>query len=251
MCLSSRKGISITVRRLVAVKKRLTVLLAFVLLLSFLFALPTGAVTRETLMKYYRFVGGGDYDPQAKNLGGYHYWEEQINKNKWTGETRPEALMGDANIDGKVNAMDALFALHFSVYGNRQTWIITSHMKTPPQLTWYDPLRKAYKNGTSAKLANDKRQWLTYCWYNSPFFADVTKDCIVNAKDALEILKYSVGKAENFPEGDFTFIDIRFSYYPWPTEYYPGFFEDHLVDMTDKEFCEKYNFNLDVSPTNQ
>ena len=81
--------------------------------------------------------------------------------------------------------------------------------------------------------------------------ADVTGDDAVNAKDALEILKYSGGKAKNFPEGDFTSVTVRFSYYPWPTEYYPGFFEDHLVDMTDKEFCEKYNFNLDVSPTNQ
>lgn len=232
-------------------KKRAIVFVACVLIFSFLFALPAGAITLETFGKYFRSVGAAYHDRNAKNFGGYHYWEEQINQKRWTGENRPEALMGDANIDGKVNAKDALFALYFSVYGNVQTDTLINGVKTPVQMTWDSPLYMAHRDGNLLKAANSVYHWRIYCIYNSPFFADVTKDCIVNAKDALEILKYSVGKAKNFPEGDFTSVTVRFSYYPWPTEYYPGFFEDHLVDMTDKEFCEKYNFNLDVSPTNQ
>lgn len=232
-------------------KKRAIVFAACVLIFSFLFALPAGAITLETFRKYFRSVGASYHNSNAKNLGSYSYWEEQINQKRWTGENRPEALMGDANIDGKVNAKDALFALNFSVYGNLQTATLVNGVKTPFQMRWESPLYMAYKEGTLTKLATMEEQWQIYCAYNSPFFADVTKDCIVNALDALAILKYAVGKAKNFPEGDFSSVTVRFSYYPWPTEYYPGFFEDHQVDMTDEEFCEKYNFHPDVTPTDQ
>ena len=153
--------------------------------------------------------------------------------------------MGDANIDGKVDAKDALFALSFSVNGNMQTRILVSGSKIAPQSLWVGYFFDANAEGTLLEWVNDPEHWLTYCKYNSPFFADVTKDCVITAVDALEILKYSVGKAKNFPVGDFTTIHDRFQYYPWATEYYPGFFKDNQVEMTDEEFCEKYNFVMD------
>ena len=228
-------------------KKRLIFIVVFALLFSNLFAMSPRALTIQTFRSYFRSIGGSYYNPNDKNLGSVAYWDEQIEKGKWTGENRPKPLMGDANIDGKVDAKDALFALCFSLYGNIQTDTLTSGVKTPYQMTWASPLNNAYYNNQLEKRANSIEHWRTYCVFNSPFFADVTKDCVVNAKDALEILKYSVGKARDFPVGDFTSVTERFSYYPWPTEYYPGFFQDHLVDMTDEEFCEKYNFESTVT----
>ena len=223
--------------------KKQIIFSAFLLLLfSFVFAVPTQGLTKETLGKYVLKEGGGTYSVSEIRLGHMFYWEKQIEEGKWIGQNRPEPLMGDANIDGKVDAIDALFALHFAVNGNIQTYTVVYGSRTPEQVKWGLYFDEAYHQGVLGEWEKDKEHWLTYCQYNSPFFADVTKDCVVNSKDALEILKYSVGKAKDFPVGDFTTISVRFRYYPWPTEYYPGFFQDHLVDMTDEEFCEKYNF---------
>ena len=232
----------------------MVVLMTFVLLFSFSFAIPAQAIPLDLMGRYFRdqgvFLTNANYQ-YGDFMGDQGYWKQMVEKGKWTGENRPEPLMGDANIDGKVNAVDALFALNFAVRGNVQTAAIAAPMKTSYHASWDGHFNKAYHEGTLYNKETSQEVWLNYCKFNSPFFADVTKDCAVNAKDALQILKYAVGKAKDFPVGDFTSISSRFSYYPWPTEYYPGFFEDHLVDMTDKEFCEKYNFNLDVSPTNQ
>ena len=179
------------------------------------------------------------------------YWEEQIKQGRWTGERAPKALMGDANIDGKVTAVDALFALHFAVNGNVQTYSYLSGIRTPPQLNWPNFFLGQYNKNTLLELENSKEFWYDYCRYNSPFFADVTKDCLVNGKDALEILKYCVGKREGFPLDDLTSVLICFSYYPWPTEYYPGIFEELRNGITDEEFCEKYNFSLEETPTDR
>ena len=233
-------------------KKRAIVFIACVLLLSFLFVLPSEAVSGALVRTYLLKNATRGYNSETDSLGSRKYWERQIKEKKWKGETRPEPLMGDANIDGKVNAVDALFALHFSVYGNVQTAIGMSGLAQAHRWEWQRQLEWAYKNGTVQKLADSTDTWLRYCQMNSPFFADVTKDCNVNAKDALEILKYSVGKAKDFPEGDFTSVfGGRFGYYPWPTEYYPDIWRELDSDMTDAEFCEKYNFYPDVSPTDQ
>ena len=235
-------------------KKRMVSVVAVLLLFAFLFTVPCQAVTLYGLARYARSQAGSSRDGiEYKNyLGSWKYWETRVMEEKsWVGENRPEPLMGDANIDGKVTAEDALFALHFAVNGNYQTYTVVSGVKSDLQSKYRSKLSGAYSSGKISELAASTDFWIMYCTFNSSFFADVTKDCVVNAKDALEILKYSVGRAKNFPEGDFTFYITRFSYLPWPTEYYPGFFEEHLIDMTDEEFCEKYNFSLDVSPTDK
>ena len=196
-----------------------------------------------------KFVAGEiKYHP-----GSMEYWRVRVYEEKsWTGVNRPEKLMGDANIDGKVDARDALIALYFGVYGNIQTMSVSTPPKTSYVLSW-DDIYSAYpyKGEELEKKINSELFCWYYCQYNSPFFADVTKDCVANAKDALEILKYAVGKAEDFPEGDFTTISRDFNYFPWPTEYYPGIFKDLQVEITDQEFYEKYNVSWNISPTDQ
>ncbi len=233
-------------------KKKWKGFLVLLVLFSYLFSLPSLAVSKDVWKQYVRKNANLYYNPNDENLGGLKYWEKQIAQKHWVGKNRPAPLMGDANIDGKVNAVDALFALQFSIYGNIQLQQFVNDAQTARFYLFDRDFRGAYnQEGGLAAMAESTEHWVKYCFYNSPFFADVTKDCIVNSKDALEILKYSVGKAKNFPVGDFTTISGKFSRYPWATEYYPEFFEDLFVSLTDEEFCEKYHFNLDATPTDQ
>ncbi len=235
-------------------KKRLTVTLAIAMVFCVLFAVPAQAevVDVDVLERYVIKVGAANYNSRSDSLGSFQYWQKQIDEGLWTGKNRPEPLMGDANIDGKVDAKDALFALHFSINGNVQTTTVASGIKTPVQIQWRDKFGVRYNRGVLSDWGNSQEHWFDYCKFNSPFFADVTKDCVVNSLDALQILKYSVGKAKNFPVGQFNSLTIRFSYYPWYTEYTPGYFDNvELINMTNEEFCEKYHFEYDVTPTDK
>ncbi len=235
-------------------KKRIISMVVAIFLITLLFATPVQAISLNTFSRYARQQAGSEFiaGESKYHLGSWEYWRVRVYEEKsWTGVNRPEKLMGDANIDGKVDARDALVALYFGLYGNNQTLDVAWPSKTPTVIGWNSAFYSSYKEGTLEKKINSDVFCWQYCRYNSPFFADVTKDCVVNAKDALEILKYSVGKAKNFPVGDFTTISRDFRYYPWPTEYYPGIFDDLRIDMNDQEFCEKYNFELAVTPTDK
>ena len=73
------------------------------LLLSFIFTVPSQAenwITTDFLASYIVKSGGAHYDSKSNSLGSNSYWDEQIEGNQWVGKTRPEPLMGDANIDG-------------------------------------------------------------------------------------------------------------------------------------------------------
>lgn len=234
-------------------KKHVICFVAICLLFSIVFIMPSQALSRELFYNYVKennsvSLSGG---ATGGEMGGAQYWRNRINSNLWDGDNRPAPLMGDANIDGKVDARDALMALHYAVNGSDLTSIAISGVKTPPYMSWESQLAVAYHAGNLDELAQSQDVWFHYCFYNSSFFADVTKDCIINAKDALKILKYAVGKEEGFPVGDFTTINSRFMYWVWPTDYSPGIYDGLHVGITDQEFCEKYNFNLDVSPTDQ
>ena len=233
--------------------KKIVVTIAMVMVVYLAFAIPSQALSQELFYHYVEdnnsvSLSGG---ATGSEPGGAQYWRNQIDENRWQGENRPEPLMGDANIDGKVDARDALMALHFAVNGSDLTSIAISGIKTPPYMSWESQLTVAYYAGNLDELVQSQEVWFAYCFYNSSFFADITKDCIINAKDALEILKYAVGKAEDFPTGDFTTINSRFMYWVWPTDYFPGIYDDLQVGITDEEFCEKYNFDWDVTPTDQ
>ena len=237
-------------------KKMITFLLVTMLLFGVVFATPAQArVDKHLAYAYaYRQSGsswtGGHFKVYP---GSMEYWRlRTVEEKSWVGANRPEKLMGDANIDGKVDARDALIALNFGLYGNELTNEVISPSKTPKIVRWPSYFQGYYVKNQLEELVNTAAFCWQYCRYNSAFFADVTKDCVVNSLDALQILKYSVGKAKNFPEGDFTTVHNRFHYYPWPTEYYPGFFDgDFISDMTDEEFCEKYHFEYNVTPTDQ
>ncbi len=238
-----------TVRRLVIMKKQF-IFFVFMLLFALLFSMPGQALSRDILKQYVKKNANLYYNPADENLGGMKYWEKQIDQKRWVGENRPTPLMGDANIDGKVDAVDALFALQFSVYGNIQMYRFIFNAQVSPFYLFNRDFRAAYnQEGGLVAMTDSTEHWVYYCFYNSPFFADVTKDCVVNSKDALQILKYSVGKTQNFPVGDFTTISGSFSYYPWATEYYPEFFGDLFLEMADEEFCEKYNYYPNVTQT--
>ncbi len=237
-------------------KKKIAFLLVAVLIFGTVFAVPAQAnVSKSVLYPYLRNQSGSTYNDSLSKLypGSYEYWRIRIFEEKsWVGANRPEKRMGDANIDGKVDARDALMALYYGLYGNVLTAEILSTKKTPAIIKWTSSFQGYYdSNRLEGQVNNNSFCW-QYCHYNSAFFADVTKDCVVNSLDALQILKYSVGKAKNFPEGDFTTLHSRFHYYPWPTEYYPGFFGgDFINNMTDEEFCQKYNYYPDATPTDQ
>ncbi len=236
-------------------KKFLICKVIAILLSVLLFTIPTQAMSIYWLASYARKQSGYDWTnglTTTYHVGSEEYWRIRIYEEKsWVGANRPEKLMGDANIDGKVDARDALVALYFGLYGNVQTADVCSIKKTPSYFSWESHFSAAYRNGSLEKHIDSEICCWYYCLYNSPFFADVTKDCVVNSLDALQILKYAVGKAKNFPEGDFTTISRDFKYYPWPTEYYPGIFDDLEVDMTIEEFCQKYNYYPDATPTDQ
>ena len=233
-------------------KKRLFILLIYVLIFSCgSFCIPTQALSKTVYVKYAIQQGNALLSGGGNSLGGYDYWKNKIESNQWNGNERPVPCMGDSNIDGKVNAIDALFALKHAVYGNALTAEAVSGARRPPVAGWHVELEDAYNRGSLVQLAQDKEVWIDYCRYNSAFFADVTKDCVVNAKDALEILKYSVGKAKDFPEGNFTTIFGRFCYWHWPTEFSPETYPDKFISITDQQFCEKYNFAWNVTPTDQ
>ncbi len=220
--------------------KKLISILLIMALFGVVLVTPAQAVTRDLMVEYIYAKNPSVPKGLPESVGGYNYWKSKIENKEWVGENRPEPLMGDATIDGKVDARDALFALHFTVNGNIQTFLAMMREMSPGCRRW----AKYY-------LKDEEEIWLEYCYYNSPFFADVTKDCCVNSLDALQILKYSVGKAKNFPVGDFTTINEWRMYYPWPTEYYRGIFTDLTVQMTDEEFRAKYNFYPDATPTDQ
>ena len=237
-------------------KKRTVCLIVLTLLFSLLFSIPSQAAvfSGRNLSRYVQLQAGSATDKTWSVIhpGSRRYWEIlTIEEKSWGVDDRPEPLMGDANIDGKITAADALVALYFAIYGNIQTREVVTPPKTPNVISWNSYFMGYYKDDLMEEMINSSTICRNYCQYNSPFFADVTKDCVVNAKDALEILKYCVGKAEDFPVGDFTTISRNFMYFPWPTEYYPGIFEELEVPITVEEFCEKYNFSLEETPTDQ
>lgn len=203
-------------------KKYIAMILCVTLLTAAVFSIPAQAADSLGL----GISVGGDL---AKDyFGSVTYWRNWV-KNQETIH-RPQPLMGDANIDGTVNAADALFALHFAVNGNIQTSQYLSPPKTPNYLRVTSKLNRLYGDEL-LQLEGDSGYMWYYCIFNSPFFADVNKDCVVNAVDALAILKYAVGKGEDFPVDDFTTKSQLFFYFPWPDEYYPGMLKD-LVKET-------------------
>lgn len=237
-------------------KNRIVVLLILSLLFGALFTVPAQAyVNIYVLSGYISKQSGSQFTALDMNHpGSVEYWHVRtVEEKSWVGANRPEKLMGDANIDGKVDARDALVALYYGLYGNILTAAAVGPPKTSARQGWESQFNQIYNTGSAEKFINNEAFCFYYCHYNSAFFADVTKDCVVNSLDALEILKYAVGKAEDFPVGDFTTISRDFGYYPWPTEYYPGFFnsDEYDVDMTVEEFREKYNYYPDATPTDQ
>ncbi len=174
---------------------------------------------------------------EEETLGSYRWWHNYC-KNEMDNYDEPPAspLMGDANLDGKINAVDALFALNFGVNGNLLTRQKTAsdnrlpRPKTPPIVSMKSNLSTAYKTGKILDRIGTLGNMHVYCAINSPFFADVSKDCNVDATDALMILKYAVGKSQEFDTKDFTTTSTLFCFWPWPTDYYPGIFSDYLVE---------------------
>ena len=215
-------------------KERISVFILILLVFCLSFSGTAQAVSITDLMEE---PGGRWIGSTMDHIGSYTYWERVIFEEKrWKSENCPDPIMGDANIDGKVNAVDALAALYFGLYGNYLTCQVSGLAKQ----TMVHSLTNKFNNYDVTYLQKSDGFWVMYCRINSPFFADVTKDCIVNAKDSLEILKYSVGKPVNFSENDFTSITPYFVYVPKPEDYFPGFYDDLVVKQPS-----------DVTPSDQ
>lgn len=214
-------------------KKQVLWFVSMILVFGILFSVPANALDMFRFSKETAKKGGAFWVGEGSILhpGSVEYWRLRIMVEKsWDGANRPQPLMGDANIDGKVDAQDALFALYFGMYGNEQTHQLAQNIKTPYILRAEEDIYLDCYQGNIDKAVNSPEFWLTYCRMNSPFFADVTKDCVVNALDALLILKYSVGTAKHFPENDFSSLAPHyFLYYVWPTEYTLMFYEKEFV----------------------
>ena len=170
-------------------------------------------------------------DTAVYHVGSYTYWQDRIIEQKnWDGKNCPAPMMGDANLDGKVDTKDALVALWFGLNGNVLTIHVVSPARQSVATQFNHLLEDDYHNGTISEVMDNPNFWVLYCQFNSPFFADVTKDCVVNSKDALHILRYTVGKATNFPVNDFTSVSWDFVYLPKPDEYYSGIYNDLVVE---------------------
>ncbi len=200
-------------------KRMISLFMVFVCL--FAFSIPANATAITT--KYGYRVEDFDFFEEGIYYGSMTYWENKVESGEITPDDIPKAMLGDANLDGKVNAVDALFALNFAVYGNIQCLAFSIGATTPLTIRWEGILSDHLKAGTLEEYAKTSENLLTYCQYNSPFFANVNKDNAINAADALAILKYSVGDHTVFSTQDLSGLKHWFFYYPWPTEYYDGY----------------------------
>ena len=104
-----------------------------------------------------------------------------IEKPVWT-------AVGDGNRDLKVDAKDALLALQLSV------------SKYAPFYNFEDYFTGEYIEGAGGYQAG-------YIYYAQRIVVDVDNNDIINAKDALQILQYAVGKRDAFPRTDISAID--------------------------------------------
>ncbi len=200
-------------------KKMIALFMAFVSLIAF--SIPSNAESIVTENGYR--VEDIDFLYTGVYHGSMTYWKNMVESGEITPDDIPKAMLGDANLDGKVNAVDALFALNFAVYGNIQCVMFSGDEETWPTVRWESTLTDHLKAGTLEEYATTSENLLTYCQYNSPFFANVIKDYTVNAADALAILKYSVGDRTVFSTENLNCVRFWFYYYPWPTEYYSGY----------------------------
>ncbi len=162
----------------------LSVMLLFSVLFSSAFAQDWA---NHSVIRSYLFQQGAaqvnvNYKKNSDFLGNRNYWERMIEKGDWKGETRPDPIMGDANIDGKVNAIDALFALHFSVNGNIQTYTACDGAMTPPTVKWPSNFSTEYHNGTLLQKVELEEFWVEYCFYNSPFLQTLPKIVMLTQK---------------------------------------------------------------------
>ncbi len=103
-----------------------------------------------------------------------------IEKPVWT-------AVGDGNRDSKIDAKDALIALKMAV------------IKMAP------PYYMGEFNAPNKDLLTQEQ--IAYYYYGCRTVLDVDNNDIINAKDALQILQYAVGKRETFPRTDISIID--------------------------------------------
>ncbi len=167
---------------------------------------------------------------------------------------KTELLLGDATIDGTVDASDALFALIYGLdmpsfdetvasdgkrvsHYNLYYWGFTDWPGKYGFLTKACMERKYQRYRQGDRLESFTANSVYY-QFNSALMADVSNDGFSNAVDALLILQYAVGKIDAFPRTDFSSKGCMF-YVPWFNEWEPGMIWND--DIEEKCFSGYYS----------
>ena len=194
--------------------------------------------------------------PEIPVIDSHFMSYQEAGKFKDTSE-KPELILGDATVDGKVDATDALFALIYGldmpfdetaykggrVSKNNLYYRGISYVDYPGvygswikidlerRYMYYD--QEFYFNQV-AGLAN------LFYRYNSALVADVSNDGFSNAVDAMLILQYAVGKIDAFPRTDFSSKGNMF-YVPWYDEWEPGMlWNEDIEEKTDSGYYSAF-----------
>ena len=189
----------------------------------------------------------------------YDYFRSYLKSGKT--KEKPNLMVGDVNIDGKINAADAIFAMYYigyfrvGTYDGQYYYVPNNpyYEVEMPELTMdaVTNFRQPYATNCCRYLNDFKGNnmyqnenhlsAIGYNYYrmNSALMADTNYDGKVNAADALLILKYAVGKIDSFPRKDFsTTRDTWPMYYvPWPDE---EFDLDSFIFIRKNLFPEEY-----------
>jgi hypothetical protein len=159
------------------------------------------------------------------NYGNFNYWN-QVRLDGGMLE-KPNVQMGDVTLDGTIDAVDALFALQYSVNYTSYLFPTTGGMQISHN-ELFEKIEIEYFNNERYKSDEvGLRDARFYCYYyNSSLVADANMDRMVNAEDALSILQCAVGKRQL--ADDIDFLDYKKGrelglnvFFPWPDDWEP------------------------------
>ncbi len=165
-------------------------------------------------------------------------------------------IPGDANFNGKVDAQDALFALVYSLsvasYKAADGMIKTVPNGYPNNIYYRGFRRVGWGNSLKVAFEGNFRNYyiqkqtdpdyesmllkIRYYRMNSALMVDVNVDDTCNSVDALYILKYVVGKIDEFPRKGTESVDENSNmfYVPWIEEWEPKM----IYSLSDKSYSQ-------------
>ena len=188
----------------------------------------------------------GTETPGSKNPLFYFYNETPAFQYflTHTRSVKPDLMIGDVNFDGKIDAVDALFAIRYTD-SRQNAFEISSSMVHADKTRCIHGSRvdvllesACMEHNNTVRIGNEyDRAQFNYYWFNSVLMADVTGNDVIEADDVLMILQYAVGKRTAFdrtdtstkPTGTVTGFHgtqniYQMFYVDWPDVWEPGMY---------------------------